>query len=141
MGKLITRDRLVRWRVTNDLQCPLCNVKEESIEHLFFKCTYAESIWRKLLQWMGITRQAMERKHEIAWAYCHAKGRSANDEIYRMALAGCVYYVWQERNQRIFRAQQRQQGMIVKLIIQMICGRGHMLPRLRRRLEELNFYP
>ncbi|XP_070037185.1 uncharacterized protein [Nicotiana tomentosiformis] len=56
IGKLSTRDRLARWGVTNDLQCPLCNVEEESIEHLFFKCTYAASFWRKLLQWMGITR-------------------------------------------------------------------------------------
>ncbi|XP_019252695.1 PREDICTED: uncharacterized protein LOC109231491 [Nicotiana attenuata] len=115
--------------------------EEESIEHLFFKCTFAESIWMKLLQWMGINRQAMKWSQEVVWAYNNAKGRSANAEIYRMALAGCVYYVWQERNHRIFRAKQRQAGIMIKQIIQMICERGYMMSRLRRRLEDLNFYP
>uniref|UniRef100_A0A1S3ZZZ4 Reverse transcriptase zinc-binding domain-containing protein n=1 Tax=Nicotiana tabacum TaxID=4097 RepID=A0A1S3ZZZ4_TOBAC len=108
LGKLNTRDKLARWGVTNEPLYPLCNIEEESIEHLFFKCTFAASIWRKLLQWMGINRQAMKWCQEVEWAYSNAKGRSANAEIYRIALAGCVYYVLQERNHRIFRAQQSQ---------------------------------
>ncbi|XP_019239056.1 PREDICTED: uncharacterized protein LOC109219090 [Nicotiana attenuata] len=100
LGKLNTRDRLARWGVTNELLSPMCNIEEESIEQLFFKCTFTASIWRNLLQWMGINRQTMKWSQEVERAYNNAKGRSANAEIYRMALAGCVYYVWQERQQQ-----------------------------------------
>ncbi|XP_019257768.1 PREDICTED: uncharacterized protein LOC109235982 [Nicotiana attenuata] len=141
LGKLNTRDRLARWEVTNELLCPMCNVEEESVEHLFFKCTFAAAIWSKILHWMGVNRQTMKWSQEIEWACSNAKSRSANAEIYRIAIAGCVYHVWQERNHRIFRAKQKQAGILIKQTIQMICGRGYTLPRLRRRLEELNFYP
>ncbi|XP_019253947.1 PREDICTED: uncharacterized protein LOC109232647 [Nicotiana attenuata] len=141
LGKLATRDRLVRWGITNELLCPMCNVEEENMECLFFKCTYTATIWEKLIQWMNVNRRPMELSQEIEWACNNVRGRSANAEIYRIALASCVYYVWQERNHRIFRAQLRPAGVLMKQIIQMVCGRGYTLSRLRSRLEELNFYP
>ncbi|XP_070014197.1 uncharacterized protein [Nicotiana sylvestris] len=137
LGKLATRDRLVRWGITNELLCPMCNVEEESMEHLFFKCTYTTTIWEKLLQWMNVKRQPMEWSQEIEWACNNVRGRSANAEIYRIVLASCVYYIWQESNHRIFGAQLRPTGALMKQIIQMVCGRGYMLSRLRRTLEEL----
>ncbi|XP_070007532.1 uncharacterized protein LOC142165405 [Nicotiana tabacum] len=103
MGKLATRDRLGRWGITNDLLCPMCNEEEESMKHLFFKCIYTTTIWEKLLQWMNVNRRLMEWSQEIEWACNNFRGRSANAEIYRIALVSCVYYVWQERNHRIFR--------------------------------------
>ncbi|XP_019240741.1 PREDICTED: uncharacterized protein LOC109220732 [Nicotiana attenuata] len=65
LGKLATRDRLVRWGIANELLCPMCNVEEESMENLFFKCTYTAAIWEKLLQWMNVNRQPMEWSQEI----------------------------------------------------------------------------
>ncbi|XP_009779248.1 uncharacterized protein LOC107791302 [Nicotiana tabacum] len=141
LGKMNTRDRLARWGVTNELLCPMCKVEEESLEHMFFKCSFTAAIWSKVLQWMGITRQTMEWSQEIEWTCSNAKSRSTNSEIYRIALASCVYHVWQERNHKIFQHKQKQAGLLIKQTIQMICGRSYTLPKLRRRLEELNFYP
>nr|XP_016505941.1 PREDICTED: uncharacterized protein LOC107823746 [Nicotiana tabacum] len=120
MGKLDTRDTLGRRGITNNLLCPICNEEEESMKHLFFKCTYTTTIWEKLLQWMNVNRRPIEWSQEIEWACNNVRGRSANAEIYRIALASCVYYVWQERNHRIFRTQLRLAGVLMKQIIQMI---------------------
>lgn len=44
----------------------------------------------------------MTWEHEVNWVVAHNKGKSDAAEIYRMCLAASVYYLWQERNNRIF---------------------------------------
>ncbi|XP_019263451.1 PREDICTED: uncharacterized protein LOC109241191 [Nicotiana attenuata] len=78
LGKLSTRDRLARWGVINETLCPMCKVEEESMEHLFFKCSFTAGIWSKILRWIGINRQPMEWSQEVDWACSNAKSRSAN---------------------------------------------------------------
>nr|XP_009772314.1 PREDICTED: uncharacterized protein LOC104222732 [Nicotiana sylvestris] len=56
LGRLYTRDRLMGWGIAICSDCSLCGRATESHDHLFFKCNYSTVIWRKLLQWLGITR-------------------------------------------------------------------------------------
>ena len=47
-GKLMTKDRLRKWGMQNvDLTCVLCG-GIESVDHLFFACTFAKSVWQKV---------------------------------------------------------------------------------------------
>ncbi|XP_070009789.1 uncharacterized protein [Nicotiana sylvestris] len=50
-GKLYTRDRLQRWGIQVDQDCVLCKQANETIQHLFFECPYANTLWSKLLVW------------------------------------------------------------------------------------------
>ncbi|XP_059310884.1 uncharacterized protein LOC132062306 [Lycium ferocissimum] len=59
-NRLLTRDRLASWGITQDVICPLCNVENESANHLFFACTFSEGIWAKILAWQGIRRNVLE---------------------------------------------------------------------------------
>jgi len=34
--------------------CPLCNIEEETIQHVFFKCLVAQKVWDKCDSWIGI---------------------------------------------------------------------------------------
>jgi len=52
----------------------------------------------------------------------NAKGRNPKDEVYRMMLAAAVYYIWRERNTRVF--QNKRQTPQIRLIIQEIHVRG-----------------
>lgn len=54
--KLYTKDRLIKWKMGVDLKCHLCSVADESHSHLFFACSVATQVWKKLLSWMGISR-------------------------------------------------------------------------------------
>nr|XP_009781619.1 PREDICTED: uncharacterized protein LOC104230493 [Nicotiana sylvestris] len=141
IGGLSTRERLASWGVTDTLVCPLCNVANETIDHLFFSCVYSSGIWNILLQWQGLTRKTMSWQHEMAWMEVNERGRSARAEVSRMAIAGCVYHIWQERNMRIFQNKQRQEEQVIRQIIQEIFCRGSMWARLAKKLERLNFYP
>lgn len=54
--------------VTNNPICHLCEGEDESVSHLFFKCSFNASIWTKLLRWQGIMRQVLGWEEEQAWA-------------------------------------------------------------------------
>ncbi|XP_060183140.1 uncharacterized protein LOC132613105 [Lycium barbarum] len=105
--RIHTRDRLEKWGITNDTECPLCENAVESIDHLFFSCRFSQAIWRRLLKWQRINRQPMQWSDELNWAVTNASGNSIAAQIFRIVLAGTVYFVWQERNQRIFQAKHR----------------------------------
>ncbi|OIT37415.1 hypothetical protein A4A49_52156 [Nicotiana attenuata] len=117
--------------------CPLCNSGIKSISHLFFQCDYAAYIWNKILFWQGVNRKAMDWSDELKWPQEHAKGRSSEAEVYRIALAASISYVWRERNQRVFQDKYSAPDLIIKQIIQEVCCRGSMKPRLARKLEML----
>ncbi|XP_070003520.1 uncharacterized protein [Nicotiana sylvestris] len=97
-GKLYTRDRLQRWRVQVDQDCVLCKQANETIQHLFFECSYANALWSKLLVWKGIKRSVHGWDEELRWAEVRTKRKNAAAELYKMVLAATVYYVWQGRN-------------------------------------------
>jgi hypothetical protein len=44
-GVVLTKDNLVKRRWKGSLKCCCCNI-DESIQHLFFDCTYARLVWR-----------------------------------------------------------------------------------------------
>ncbi|XP_019252716.1 PREDICTED: secretory carrier-associated membrane protein 2-like [Nicotiana attenuata] len=104
-GKLYTRDILQRWRIQVDQECVLCKRASETIQHLFFECPYANALWSKLLVWQGIKRPVYGWDEELRWAEKWTKRKNAAAELYKMALTATVYYVWQERNIRIFQAK------------------------------------
>lgn len=106
--KLYTEDRLEKWGLITDTTCSLCNSEPESHQHLFFECTESRKIWHKLLGWINITRGRKGWLEEVDWIIIHASGKSARVEIYRIAMAGRVYLVWQETNNIIFKKTKAQ---------------------------------
>ncbi|OIS99368.1 hypothetical protein A4A49_62633, partial [Nicotiana attenuata] len=104
--------------------CSLCNTEEETIDHLFFKCPYSSRVWTTMLQWQGIQRQTMTWANENEWAGKYYKGRSTTTELYKLILAGTLYYIWQERNDRIFKGEQRSEVILSKAIMQDVHWRG-----------------
>ncbi|XP_059310242.1 uncharacterized protein LOC132061438 [Lycium ferocissimum] len=140
-SKILTRDRLVKWSITKDTSYPLCNTGVESVEHLFFSCVISANIWSRILAWQGIKRTTGSWCQELAWALQSYKGNSATAEVYRICLAGTTYYIWQERNARVFQKKQRSVDSIVKQIVQDVHCRGIVSAKLKRKLDRMNFYP
>ncbi|XP_059291162.1 uncharacterized protein LOC132044673 [Lycium ferocissimum] len=141
LGRLQTRDRLFKWGITTDQICPVCDKEPESLNHLFFVCEVSAEIWQKLLNWIGIRKVPTHWTEELGWAELNAKGRNPQAEVYRMMLAAAVYYVWRERNARVFQSQRQSPQAIIKLIIQDIHARATKQARIALWLEDHNFYP
>nr|XP_009608448.1 uncharacterized protein LOC104102448 [Nicotiana tomentosiformis] len=140
--RLLTKDRLRRWGCLDDAVYPICNTEEEkTIDHLFFSCSYSSQVWTAMLEWQGIHRQVMPWEHGLAWAERHYTKKNSRAKVYRMTLAGSMYYIWQERNGRIFQANQKIATTISRSLTQDIHCRGNLKQRLKRRQLELNYYP
>lgn len=41
---ILVKKELQNKNITNDAVCPLCRMKEEMIEHLFFKCDFSRGV-------------------------------------------------------------------------------------------------
>ena len=56
-GKVDTQDRLRRFNIlkTDDCNCVLCGAVDESVQHLFFTCSFAWKVWTNYCQIWGIT--------------------------------------------------------------------------------------
>jgi len=138
-GKLYTKDRLQKWGLQVDQKCVLCNQANETIQHLFFECTYAKALWSALLTWQGIRRPVAGWDEELRWAEKKTKRNTAAAELYKMAVAATVYHVWKERNTRIFQAKVTGWEAMSKKIIQEIHCRS--TKHTAGILHRLDWYP
>ena len=63
---LITAQRILLYRITtsfnllrrevvvNSSLCALCSLSDESSQHLFLDCVYAQQVWSLCFRWIGI---------------------------------------------------------------------------------------
>nr|XP_018621920.1 uncharacterized protein LOC104120770 [Nicotiana tomentosiformis] len=122
--RLSKKDRLTKWGIIVDQTCILCYKEQECLDHLFFECEFSKELWYRLLQWQGIHRAVMIWQDEIDWASREMRSNNPSADIFRMSLTGCVYYIWQERNLRIFQHKQRSLDVILRSLVQDMFCRG-----------------
>ncbi|XP_059302199.1 uncharacterized protein LOC132054163 [Lycium ferocissimum] len=51
-NKLLTTDRIARWRIDMDTKFTLYQNQDETNDHLFEDCEYAQRVWTRLLRWL-----------------------------------------------------------------------------------------
>ncbi|KAG5581783.1 hypothetical protein H5410_052410 [Solanum commersonii] len=116
---------------------------EESTEHLFFQCTYLANLWRRLKTTMEpdskITYRLLTRGR-VGYKKCIRK-RLCMAQVYKLVLSCSTYYVWQERNYRVFQNKQRGINELCKTIVRETHCRGSVYTKVAKRLQELNYYP
>ncbi|GJY85266.1 retrotransposon protein, putative, ty1-copia subclass [Tanacetum coccineum] len=90
LKRLATQDRLAKWNCISNLECTLCNKERDSHAHLFFKCDYSKLV-------LGMLKRRL-------------MNMSNQDEL------KIVYFIWQERNWRMFKKERRFVEQILKFI-------------------------
>ncbi|XP_071740578.1 uncharacterized protein [Rutidosis leptorrhynchoides] len=102
--RLKTQDKLSRWELYNGvkLSCPLFNGGPDSRSHLFFECSYASQVWSRA---SGLTIMPMTNSWRIvcSWLSHSATRNSVNIVVAKLMFGAVVYFIWQERNNRIFK--------------------------------------
>ncbi|XP_020270900.1 uncharacterized protein LOC109846087 [Asparagus officinalis] len=115
--RILTQDRLLRRGVIDSNICRLCSgVECETRKHLFFECAYSCEIWNRVMEWLGFNWKSCYWNQLIHWFTVRLRGRGLKQKLKRLALIATIYYIWQERNARIFRQQSRNPDQMVKLI-------------------------
>ncbi|PWA53535.1 reverse transcriptase zinc-binding domain-containing protein [Artemisia annua] len=99
------------------MSCPFCKRCKDSHSHLFFSCNFARRLWERL--------KIMAKLDDVSnsWAQIISSivNRPAQNSIWsviqRLVLGASVYFVWQERNLRLFGGHSRTVEELTKIVI------------------------
>ncbi|GJV97940.1 hypothetical protein Tco_1549517 [Tanacetum coccineum] len=115
------RDVKVDWYdmdISNTLgsTCSLCEAIPDSHEHLLFMCPFSNDVWDHMKKLAGLDRVV----HDV-YAIIHhigpkAKRRSSHIVIAKLVVAASAYFIWQERNWRLFKKSKRTVNQIIECI-------------------------
>ncbi|GJY57254.1 reverse transcriptase domain, reverse transcriptase zinc-binding domain protein [Tanacetum coccineum] len=125
MQKLKTQDRLRQWDVgprinLNLLRCPLCDLVPDSHDHLFFECSFSSQVWYQVRALCGIDSISHRLADVIAFIVPISKGKTVISILSRIVVAATSYYIWLERNGRLFKKKTSSLDQIVQVILSMV---------------------
>ncbi|GJR80695.1 RNA-directed DNA polymerase, eukaryota, reverse transcriptase zinc-binding domain protein [Tanacetum coccineum] len=113
--RLMTHDKILVWRPNEDFKCALCSNCPDSHNHLFFSCEFSKEIWKELIGLLNV-----ELSSEWDQIIMEMKGLPLNKNIWsivrRLVCNAAVYYIWQERNNRIFKNEKRDKKTMFNLV-------------------------
>ena len=119
-GRLKTQDRISRWLNIQDMSCPFCNRCKDSHSHLFFSCNFARRLWERLKVMANLENASNTWAQIISSVVNRPANNSIWSVIQRLVLGASVYYVWQERNLRLFGGHSRSVEELLKIVIENI---------------------
>lgn len=115
-GKLLTQDRMMVWYQGDELKCSLCNKCIDSHQHLFFECEFSDKVWKE----MKAKGKFMESCHDLNSVVCYiANGGNKNNIwsiVNKIITAAVVYFLWNERNKRMFQDSKRDVDEVISVI-------------------------
>lgn len=107
-----TKDRMASWGLGVDRGCVLCNIAQESRDHLFFNCPFTWDIWESLTHrspintpsnWQDVLSTLKLTAMTKPWRL-----------LTLLSWQAVIYFTWSERNSRIHRSTFRQTLAIKK---------------------------
>ena len=114
--RLLTRSRLLKFGIINSDLCVLCNTNSKTVEHLFFSCEYSTYIWAQCKFKLGLqpnVHNLQKEANSFRTIYAQNKRSSA---LWKLVLAAAVWYLWKERNRRVFKAKEHTKLELIKKI-------------------------
>ncbi|GJU38596.1 reverse transcriptase domain, reverse transcriptase zinc-binding domain protein [Tanacetum coccineum] len=116
--KLKMRDLISIWDVSDSLGslCSLCEIQPDSHDHLFFECPFASEVWDRMKGLAGLDSSSPNIYAIITGLIPIASRRSILSLIAKLVVAASAYYIWQERNWRLFKNCKRKPIQICECI-------------------------
>nr|XP_043629984.1 uncharacterized protein LOC122601285 [Erigeron canadensis] len=121
--KLRTQDLISSWDTNSNepLLCSLCYQQSDSHNHLFFECSYASQVWRDVCGFMGIQQALIDWESILATIIPEPKKKTIDIIVLKLIFAATSYFIWQERNARLFKQEKRSAHKVTKIIIATVC--------------------
>ncbi|GJR89610.1 uncharacterized protein Tco_0213621 [Tanacetum coccineum] len=92
-------------------------ITPESHEHVFFECAYPNQVWCMVRNMAGMIDVGPYWDEIISWIKPMALKRTAVSVISRLLVAATAYFIWQERNLRLFKNQVRSPAQVRDIIV------------------------
>ncbi|GJW63155.1 reverse transcriptase domain, reverse transcriptase zinc-binding domain protein [Tanacetum coccineum] len=116
--KLTTQDLIPVWDRLASLGtvCSLCESIPDSHEPLFFECSFAHGVCDRLKHFAGLDSSNPNIYDIIQSILPIAKRRTMKSVVAKIVVAATAYFIWQERNWRLFKKSKRTNDQIVDCI-------------------------
>ncbi|XP_022030828.1 uncharacterized protein LOC110931754 [Helianthus annuus] len=110
--KLLTQDKLLRWEQTrrksmNMMCCVLCYNNLDSHEHLFFSCKYSSQVWCQVRSHADMSSIQPDWNDIFSDLNQRRNMKLVGNIVACLTVAAATYYIWRERNRRIFQDNAR----------------------------------
>lgn len=107
---------MLRRGIHIDAICNQCGMEPESVEHVMFKCTKAQLVWKLApVRWDGI----LEYQNTFKEWWRNKGDSTLKDRIQeRLEISAYLFWhLWKARNENIFRGNARSEKRIVDLAL------------------------
>ncbi|GKB61096.1 putative reverse transcriptase domain, reverse transcriptase zinc-binding domain protein [Tanacetum coccineum] len=91
-------------------------VQPDSHDHLFFECRITSRVWEHLKSYTGISNLPSNHNAIVNFIKPLAKMRSMRSVVSKLVFAASCYFIWQERNLRLFQKSKRSQDQVIEII-------------------------
>ncbi|XP_071714224.1 uncharacterized protein [Rutidosis leptorrhynchoides] len=109
MGKrLKTHDKMKPWDIHSSMSLvyPMCNTCADSHDHLFFECPFATDVWSRCRNLLNVPL-GTHWKDVVRVISPIASRNCVNLVVTKVMFAATIYFIWQERNNKIFKKSHR----------------------------------
>ena len=121
MGRLSTMDRPHMRGAGESNRCPLCDEEVESHDHLFFSCNYSSTVWQSVKQQAQIHWPSIRWNALLQWASNQFRSKkNVINLLSRHMLSSTVYFIWTERNNRIFQRHYKPPAMLSREVLSQV---------------------
>nr|GEU41753.1 hypothetical protein [Tanacetum cinerariifolium] len=142
---LKTQGMLCPWDVDpstdlNVLTCVFCKLQMDSHEHLFFECSFSAHVWQLIHVYFELEHIRPVLNDITSWFQNIASQRSIQAIVGKLLLAGSSYFLWRERNDRLFKGTRRsleelRDLTVVTIRLKLMSFRFKNTNRVKRMLE------
>ncbi|GKD73083.1 RNA-directed DNA polymerase, eukaryota, reverse transcriptase zinc-binding domain protein, partial [Tanacetum coccineum] len=116
--RLCTQDRMANWYPSKVFECSLCKKESDSHDHLLFNCEYAQKVWKKVCTMAKMKFKVDTWANLVDELSSNQNSRNVWTIIRNLCLVAAVYYIWQERNLRLFQNSKREAYDIGDIMIE-----------------------
>ncbi|XVE60389.1 hypothetical protein DITRI_Ditri05aG0124900 [Diplodiscus trichospermus] len=99
-----------------DIKCPLCNLENETISHLFFSCRFSWNIWSLWCCMWDIRWVCNKAPWSFFSEWCHILPPNSCDKLWRISFYAIVWSIWLYRNEVVFQGNRLDFSQVIELI-------------------------
>ena len=116
--RLPTLDNLAKRGVIQDLRsngvCKLCNVEIETVDHIFFGCSFAYDVWCLCLKWLGVFGPLPSVGSSHLFCFESWGGVKRRMKTWRSIWLACIWSLWMHCNAVFFRGAQPNKDVVLE---------------------------
>lgn len=105
-GKILTAENLRKKGILGPSICCFCRAEEESIQHIFLKCPFAQNCWNQMIRPMVIGESFNQISFlQKTWGRSYPftkKGKRNISRLWKCVPASLCWQIWLARNNFVF---------------------------------------